>query len=133
MKENGGALVEDIRLQVFDTDCGKIAIQICYDIEFPELARIASDKGAKIIFTPFNTEDRQGYLRSDIVHRRELLKIKFIRSLPGQLEIYQKPKIWIFNMPNERFSPLQTLNLLGTELLVNVTLILKWWSLGMLI
>ncbi|CAM3509506.1 bifunctional GNAT family N-acetyltransferase/carbon-nitrogen hydrolase family protein [Aeromicrobium ponti] len=50
-------------VKVFDTDCGKIAIQICYDIEFPELARIATDKGAKIIFTPFCTEDRQGYLR----------------------------------------------------------------------
>jgi predicted amidohydrolase/ribosomal protein S18 acetylase RimI-like enzyme len=50
-------------VRVFDTDCGKIAIQICYDIEFPELARIATDMGANIIFTPFNTEDRQGYLR----------------------------------------------------------------------
>ncbi|MBD1382285.1 bifunctional GNAT family N-acetyltransferase/carbon-nitrogen hydrolase family protein [Metabacillus arenae] len=50
-------------VRVFDTDCGKIAIQICYDIEFPELARIATQKGAKIIFTPFCTEDRQGYLR----------------------------------------------------------------------
>ncbi|WP_312099466.1 bifunctional GNAT family N-acetyltransferase/carbon-nitrogen hydrolase family protein [Niallia sp.] len=50
-------------IRVFDTDCGKIAIQICYDIEFPELARIATDMGAKIIFTPFCTEDRQGYLR----------------------------------------------------------------------
>ncbi|MDQ0232364.1 bifunctional GNAT family N-acetyltransferase/carbon-nitrogen hydrolase family protein [Metabacillus malikii] len=51
------------KVRVFDTDCGKIAIQICYDIEFPELARIATDKGAKIIFTPFCTEDRQSYLR----------------------------------------------------------------------
>ncbi|MEK4564296.1 bifunctional GNAT family N-acetyltransferase/carbon-nitrogen hydrolase family protein [Alkalihalobacillus sp. FSL R5-0424] len=50
-------------VKVFDTDCGKIAIQICYDIEFPELARIAVDKGANIIFTPFCTDDRQGYLR----------------------------------------------------------------------
>lgn len=50
-------------VRVFDTDCGRIAIQICYDIEFPELARIATDQGAKIIFTPFCTEDRQGYLR----------------------------------------------------------------------
>lgn len=51
------------KVKVFDTDCGKIAIQICYDIEFPELARIATEMGAKIIFTPFCTEDRQGYLR----------------------------------------------------------------------
>ena len=51
------------KVRVFDTDCGKIAIQICYDIEFPELARIATDMGANIIFTPFCTEDRHGYLR----------------------------------------------------------------------
>lgn len=51
------------KIEVFDTDCGKIAIQICYDIEFPELARIATDKGANIIFTPFCTDERQGFLR----------------------------------------------------------------------
>ncbi|WHY92361.1 bifunctional GNAT family N-acetyltransferase/carbon-nitrogen hydrolase family protein [Neobacillus cucumis] len=50
-------------INVFDTDCGKIAIQISYDVEFPELARIAVDKGANIIFVPFCTEDRQAYLR----------------------------------------------------------------------
>ena len=54
---------EGNEIKVFDTDCGKIAIQICYDIEFPELARIAVDKGANIIFVPFCTDDRQGYLR----------------------------------------------------------------------
>ncbi|MEW4488444.1 GNAT family N-acetyltransferase [Thalassoglobus sp. JC818] len=47
----------------FDTDCGRIAILVCYDIEFPELVRIAAQKGAKIIFVPFNTDTRQGYLR----------------------------------------------------------------------
>lgn len=51
------------RVEVFDTDCGKVAIQICYDIEFPELTRIAAQKGAQIIFTPFNTDTRHGYLR----------------------------------------------------------------------
>ncbi len=50
-------------LEIFDTDCGKIAILICYDIQFPELSRIAADRGARIIFTPFCTDDRQGYLR----------------------------------------------------------------------
>jgi predicted amidohydrolase/ribosomal protein S18 acetylase RimI-like enzyme len=51
------------RVEVFDTDCGVIAIQICYDIEFPELVRIAAQKGAQIIFVPFNTDTRHGYLR----------------------------------------------------------------------
>jgi len=51
------------KVEVFDTDCGRIAIQICYDIEFPESTRIAAQKGAQIIFVPFNTDTRHGYLR----------------------------------------------------------------------
>lgn len=51
------------KIKVFNTDKGKIAILICYDCQFPELARIAVSKGAKIIFVPFNTDDRRSYLR----------------------------------------------------------------------
>lgn len=50
-------------IEVFDTDRGKINIQICYDIEFPELSRVAVSKGAQIIFVPFCTDERYGYLR----------------------------------------------------------------------
>ncbi len=50
-------------VSVFDTDRGKIAIFICYDIEFPEMARIAAYKGARIFFVPFNTDERYSYLR----------------------------------------------------------------------
>jgi predicted amidohydrolase/ribosomal protein S18 acetylase RimI-like enzyme len=50
-------------VNVHDTDRGKIAIQICYDIEFPELSRIAAAKGARIFFVPLNTDERLGYLR----------------------------------------------------------------------
>lgn len=51
------------RVEVFDTDCGVIGIQVCYDIEFPELTRIAAQKGAQIIFVPYNTDTQHGYLR----------------------------------------------------------------------
>ncbi|QDS92559.1 (R)-stereoselective amidase [Roseimaritima multifibrata] len=50
-------------IEVFDTDCGPISIQVCYDVEFPELGRIAASKGANIIFVPFNTDNRHGYMR----------------------------------------------------------------------
>ncbi len=50
-------------VHVFDTDRGKISIQVCYDVEFPELSRVAVDKGANIIFVPYNTDERYGYLR----------------------------------------------------------------------
>ena len=51
------------KVEVFDTDRGRVAILICYDVEFPELARIAAAKGASMLFVPFNTDERYGYLR----------------------------------------------------------------------
>lgn len=45
------------------TDCGPIGVLICYDSEFPELARRLADEGARILFVPFCTENRQGYMR----------------------------------------------------------------------
>ncbi len=50
-------------LRVFDTDAGRIAINICYDVEFPELARVAKSKGAQILFVPYNTDLRTGHVR----------------------------------------------------------------------
>lgn len=50
-------------IDVIQTDCGPIGVLICYDSEFPELARRLADEGARIIFVPFCTDSRQGYLR----------------------------------------------------------------------
>jgi len=50
-------------LRVFETDRSKIAILPSYDVQFPELARIAVGGGARILFVPFSTEDRDAYLR----------------------------------------------------------------------
>ena len=50
-------------LQVFDTDCGKIGVLICYDVEFPELSRILADSGMDILFVPFLTDTQNGYSR----------------------------------------------------------------------
>ena len=51
------------RQEVFETDCGRIAINVCYDVEFPELARFAAHKGAGLLFVPFNTDESHGYYR----------------------------------------------------------------------
>ncbi|MFD2098626.1 carbon-nitrogen hydrolase family protein [Flagellimonas iocasae] len=50
-------------LKVFDTDCGKIGILICYDSEFPELSRLLADEGMDILFIPFLTDTQNGYSR----------------------------------------------------------------------
>lgn len=50
-------------LSPIETDCGTIGVLICYDSEFPELARHLVDQGAMILFVPFCTDERQSYLR----------------------------------------------------------------------
>ena len=50
-------------LQLFDTEFGRVAVTICYDVEFPEVARAAARRGAHILVVPSCTDDRQGYLR----------------------------------------------------------------------
>src|SRR5690554_1952887 len=50
-------------LSVFDTDCGKIGVLICYDSEFPELSRLLADEGMNILFVPFLTDTQNGFSR----------------------------------------------------------------------
>jgi predicted amidohydrolase len=42
-------------IQAIDTEYGKIGIAICYEIHFPEIARIYALQGAKCIFNPIGT------------------------------------------------------------------------------
>ena len=51
------------QFDVFETDAGRVAILICYDIEFPELGRMAAEKEVDIICVPFWTDTKNGYLR----------------------------------------------------------------------
>jgi predicted amidohydrolase len=54
----GGNVVQKIM-----TDCGPVGVLICYDSEFPELPRYLVDQGIYILFIPFCTDSRTGYLR----------------------------------------------------------------------
>jgi len=51
------------KLNIMSTDRGKIAVLAGYDIEFPELVRMAVHQGAQMVFVPFDTADRMAYLR----------------------------------------------------------------------
>ena len=50
-------------LKVFETSFGRMAVAVCYDVEFPELVRAAARCGAHILAVPSCTDDRQGFLR----------------------------------------------------------------------
>jgi predicted amidohydrolase len=50
-------------LRFFDTEFGRMAVAICYDVEFPEIARAAARAEAHILLVPSCTDDRRSCLR----------------------------------------------------------------------
>jgi predicted amidohydrolase len=62
-EQNIWPLVPGEDLHVFDTQWGLMSILTCYDIEFPELARAAADRGVKLILCPSYTDSSFGYHR----------------------------------------------------------------------
>lgn len=50
-------------LKIFETAFGRVAVAICYDVEFPEIAREAARRDAHILIVPSCTDERQGFLR----------------------------------------------------------------------
>ncbi len=70
-------------IHVFETDRGKIAILICYDSEFPELARIVSDMGAQILFVPYCTDERHGFTRVRICSQARAIENQVYVAIAG--------------------------------------------------
>ncbi len=60
---NAWGIVGGNKLRVYDTDAGKIGILVCYDIEFPELARLLALDGMEILFVPFLTDTQNAFTR----------------------------------------------------------------------
>jgi predicted amidohydrolase len=71
--------------KVFDTEVGRIGISICYDVEFPLIARAMVEAGAQIILAPSCTEALRGYWRVRIGAQA--------RALEGQCITVQAPTV----------------------------------------
>jgi predicted amidohydrolase len=50
-------------IKVFHTALGRIGVSICYDSEFPLIARAQAEAGADIVLAPSCTESESGYYR----------------------------------------------------------------------
>lgn len=68
-----------------ETDFGLIAVMVCYDSEFPELSRRLVDKGARILFVPFCTDDEAGYLRVRICSHARAIENQCYVVLSGNV------------------------------------------------
>ncbi len=73
------------RLRIFETDFGRMAVNVCYDVEFPELARAAARQGVSVLVVPSCTEDRQGYLRVRYCAQA--------RAIENQIYVIQSPTV----------------------------------------
>lgn len=51
------------KIRIFDTPLCRLAILVCYDIEFPELSRLLTLAGAEVLFVPFSTDESKAYNR----------------------------------------------------------------------
>ena len=51
------------KIEVIETDAGKVGVLVCYDSEFPELGRILAEQGMQILFVPFLTDTQNAYNR----------------------------------------------------------------------
>lgn len=74
-----------LELKCFDTDYGRIAINICYDSEFPILARKQVEAGANLILVPSCTDTLAGYHRVRIGCQA--------RALENQCYVVQSPTV----------------------------------------
>ena len=61
-REDWGIVGGD-RVNLFVTPLGRLAVLICYDSEFPLLARAAVEAGAEVLLVPSCTETLHGYWR----------------------------------------------------------------------
>lgn len=84
--ENEHWLIESgTELKCFDTEYGKIAINVCYDSEFPLLARKQVEAGANLILVPSCTDTVAGYHRVKIGCQA--------RALENQCFVVQSPTV----------------------------------------
>ncbi len=58
--QESATLTAGDRITVFDTEFGRMGLCICFDIRFPELARMMALKGAKVVFVPAAFNDTTG-------------------------------------------------------------------------
>ncbi|MBF0353063.1 MAG: GNAT family N-acetyltransferase [SAR324 cluster bacterium] len=84
-------------VKIFDTPFGKIAILVCYDIEFPELSRLLCLSGVEVIFVPFSTDERKSYNRVRITAHARAVENYIYVVIAGNVGNLPNVKSYLLN------------------------------------
>ncbi len=71
------------KVRVFDTDAGKIGVLVCYDVEFPELARLMALEGMEILFVPFLTDTQNAFTRIKVCAQARAIENECFVAIAG--------------------------------------------------
>jgi predicted amidohydrolase len=62
------------QVRIFETDFGPIGVTICYDVEFPLIARLQAEAGARIMLVPCCADSARGFYRVRVGARARALE-----------------------------------------------------------
>jgi predicted amidohydrolase len=82
-------------LNIIESDWGRIAILICYDIEFPELSRIVADQGVELILCPSYTDTVAGYYRVQHTSHARAIENQLFVALSGIVGVLEEQRLQI--------------------------------------
>lgn len=72
-------------VQSFDTDIGRCGMLVCYDVEFPELARLLGEQGMDILLVPFWTDGVPAYHRVRFCARARAIENECYVAIAGSV------------------------------------------------
>ena len=84
-------------IKIFETPLARIAIQICYDIEFPEVARALTLAGVEAIFVPFSTDEKKAFQRVRITSQARAVENYIYTVIAGNVGNFPTSKAYLIN------------------------------------
>lgn len=84
-------------IKIFDTPLARIAIQICYDIEFPEVARLLTLAGVEAIFVPFSTDEKKAFMRVRITAQARAVENYIYTIISGNVGNFPTSRSYLIN------------------------------------
>jgi len=84
-------------IKLFHTPLARIAIQVCYDIEFPEVTRMLTLAGVEAVFVPFSTDEKKAFMRVRITAHARAVENYIYTIISGNVGNLPTTKSYLLN------------------------------------